>query len=142
MLTRLRSVRALAALLAAAPLAGCGSADDSAVSVVAIGKPAESFARGPRLPFAAQLVQASTVEGLVSFGEQAASSRRWPIAGSSPTTGKAISSGCATAPGAMARRFRRRPRALRSTRRLPRSGARRSASILRGSRKCARWPPG
>lgn len=70
MRSRLRSVRTPLVLLAAALLAACGSASDSAVSVVAIGRPTEPFVRGARLPFAAQLVQGSTAEGLVSFDEQ------------------------------------------------------------------------
>jgi ABC-type transport system substrate-binding protein len=51
-------------------LGGCLGDDDRPVQVVAIGPSPSAFATGPRLPVAAQLLRAATVEGLVAFDEQ------------------------------------------------------------------------
>lgn len=51
-------------------LGGCFGDDDRAVQVAVIGPSAAAFAPGPRLPVAAQLFRAATVEGLVGFDEQ------------------------------------------------------------------------
>lgn len=51
-------------------LSGCGNDDARPVEVVAIGDPAGTFAGGPRLPLAAQLLRSATVAGLVGFDEQ------------------------------------------------------------------------
>lgn len=48
----------------------CDSGRDRAVEVVVLGEPAATFATGPRLPQAAQLVRSATAEGLVGFDEQ------------------------------------------------------------------------
>lgn len=63
--------RFLLALLTLAPaVAGCFSDGDRPVQVAVIGPSASTFAGGPRLPPAAQLLRAATVEGLVGFDEQ------------------------------------------------------------------------
>ena len=51
-------------------LGGCFGDDDRPVQVAVIGPSAGAFAPGPRLPVAAQLFRAATVEGLVGFDEQ------------------------------------------------------------------------
>ena len=51
-------------------LAACGSGQDAALSVVAIGSPATPFERGVRLPPAARLIRGATSEGIVAFDEQ------------------------------------------------------------------------
>ena len=51
-------------------LAGCGSDQDAALTVIAIGAPGSPFERGAHLPPAARLVRAATAEGLVGFDEQ------------------------------------------------------------------------
>lgn len=51
-------------------LGGCFDDDDRAVHVAVIGPSAAAFEPGPRLPVAAQLFRAATVEGLVGFDEQ------------------------------------------------------------------------
>ncbi len=64
--------RSLAAVLAATlALAGCGSSDDSMLTIVAIGDPGDPFETGSRLSQTGQLVRGATVEGLVGFDEQA-----------------------------------------------------------------------
>ncbi len=65
----LRQTRLLSITLAFA-LAGCFGDDDSAVHVAVIGPSSAAFAPGPRLPVAAQLFRAATIEGLVGFDEQ------------------------------------------------------------------------
>lgn len=60
----------LAVLTLSLALGGCLGADDRPVEVAAIGASAAPFATGPRLPFAAQVLRAATVEGLVAFDEQ------------------------------------------------------------------------
>jgi ABC-type transport system substrate-binding protein len=64
-----RFTRMLPITLALA-LGGCFGDDDRAVQVAVIGPSAAAFAPGPRLPMAAQLFRAATVEGLVGFDEQ------------------------------------------------------------------------
>ena len=59
----------VAAFLAALSVAGCGSADDSTVSIAFVGAPRAAFAGGVFLPPAAQHVRAATAEGLVAFDE-------------------------------------------------------------------------
>lgn len=51
-------------------LSACFGDDDRAVQVAVIGPATGTFASGPRLPVAAQLFRAATVEGLVGFDEQ------------------------------------------------------------------------
>lgn len=51
-------------------LGGCFGDDDRPVQVAVIGPSAAAFAPGPRLPVAARLFRAATVEGLVGFDEQ------------------------------------------------------------------------
>lgn len=65
-----RTVLPVMAALAMIPLAACGSSDDSAFSVAAIGQADDPFRTGVRLPPAGQLVRAATTEGLVAFDEQ------------------------------------------------------------------------
>lgn len=60
----------VAAALATALLAGCGSSSDSHLNVVAIGDPDDPFETGVRLSPAGRLVRAATAEGLVAFDEQ------------------------------------------------------------------------
>lgn len=57
-------------LAGAMALGACAQSDDSTVQVVVIGEPASPFASGVRLPPAAQLLRAATVEGLVGLDEQ------------------------------------------------------------------------
>ncbi len=65
--TRLRTV---ILLLLASSLGSCSADSDDTVSVVVLGDPGAPFARGARLPFAAQLVRSATAEGLVGLDEQ------------------------------------------------------------------------
>ena len=51
-------------------LGGCFGAADRPVEVAVIGPSAAAFVGGPRLPAAAQLLRAATVEGLVGFDDQ------------------------------------------------------------------------
>lgn len=60
----------LVPLVLALTLGGCFGDDDRAVHVAVIGPSAGAFVPGPRLPAAAQLFRAATVEGLVGFDEQ------------------------------------------------------------------------
>lgn len=60
----------LASIVLILALGGCFGDDDRAVQVAVIGPSAAAFAPGPRLPAAAQLFRAATVEGLVGFDEQ------------------------------------------------------------------------
>jgi ABC-type transport system substrate-binding protein len=62
--------RLAAPLLALALLAGCNGDLDRPIEVLAIGDKATTFAAGPRLPIAAQLLRSATSEGLVGFDEQ------------------------------------------------------------------------
>lgn len=63
-------LRRLLPLTLAFALGGCFGDDDRPVQVAVIGPSAAAFAPGPRLPVAAQLFRAATVEGLVGFDEQ------------------------------------------------------------------------
>ena len=65
-----RSAFAVMALLAALPLASCGSDDSSAIDVAVIGDAQDPFQGGIRLAMAGQLVRAATAEGLVAFDAQ------------------------------------------------------------------------
>ncbi|WP_254912957.1 ABC transporter substrate-binding protein [Novosphingobium sp. B 225] len=65
-----RAPLALLAGLALATLAACSSDDDKAVDVAVIGDPGAPFVTAGRLPFAAELVRAATVEGLVALDEE------------------------------------------------------------------------
>ena len=57
-------------LLPVLTLGACWEADDRPVEVAVIDEPAAAFAKGLRLPPAAQMLRAATVEGLVAFDEQ------------------------------------------------------------------------
>jgi peptide/nickel transport system substrate-binding protein/oligopeptide transport system substrate-binding protein len=70
-MTRLLHRRLLSAFCAVLALAGCGSADDSTLNLVAIGDPGDPFETGSRLSPIGQTVRGATVEGLVGFDEQA-----------------------------------------------------------------------
>jgi ABC-type transport system substrate-binding protein len=59
-----------APLLALALLAGCGGNDDRPIEVLTIGDKSTTYAAGPRLPLAAQLLRSATAEGLVAFDEE------------------------------------------------------------------------
>lgn len=52
------------------PLAGCLGTRDRPLQVAAIGDPRSPFSSEPRMPYAAQLLRAATVEGLVGFDEK------------------------------------------------------------------------
>lgn len=60
----------IAILAPALLLAGCFGGDDRPLQVAAIGPSPSTFASGARLPVAAQLLRAATVEGLVGFDAQ------------------------------------------------------------------------
>lgn len=70
MIPPLRVPPTLLALLALFALGGCGSDDNAAVSVAVVGDPGAPFVTAGRLPYAAELVRAATVEGLVALDEQ------------------------------------------------------------------------
>ncbi len=61
----------VAAALAVTLTGACGSRDDATVTILSIGTASSPFEKGVRLSPSAQLVRASTVEGLVAFDEQA-----------------------------------------------------------------------
>ena len=63
-------VRSLASLALLASLAGCFGKDDRPVQIVAIGDPQSLFSADARMPNAARLLRAATVEGLVAFDEK------------------------------------------------------------------------
>jgi ABC-type oligopeptide transport system, periplasmic component len=65
-----RLVSLIIIVLAALPLAACGSFDNSALGVAVIGDRDEPFQQGIRLSTAGQLVRGATAEGLVAFDEQ------------------------------------------------------------------------
>lgn len=58
------------ALLAACLVAACGREHDPTARIVAIGDAGDLFQNESPLPFAAQLLRASTAEGLVAFDDQ------------------------------------------------------------------------
>jgi ABC-type transport system substrate-binding protein len=60
----------LMGLTAVLLLGACGSGNETALTVVTIGKPSSPFEKGIRLSPPAQLVRGSTTEGLVSFDDQ------------------------------------------------------------------------
>lgn len=64
-------------------LAACGGGRDEIVDVAVIGDPGSTFARGARLPTAAQLLRGATVEGLVALDQQGrvipALADRWTV---------------------------------------------------------------
>lgn len=65
-----RTSLALTAGLALATLSACSSDDDKAVEIAVIGDTGAPFVTSGRLPYAAELVRAATVEGLVALDEQ------------------------------------------------------------------------
>ena len=78
---RKRLLPALAAPLLA--LGGCAGDADEALGVAVVGAPSSPFETGSRLPLAAQLVRAASIEGLVGFDEQGrvvpALAERWIV---------------------------------------------------------------
>ena len=65
-----RFVRLIALALLVMPLASCFGTGDRPVQVVAIGDPQSLFSADPRMPYAARMLRAATVEGLVGFDEK------------------------------------------------------------------------
>lgn len=65
-----RFVRLIALALLVMPLASCFGTRDRPVQVVAIGDPQSLFSADPRMPYAARMLRAATVEGLVGFDEK------------------------------------------------------------------------
>ncbi|MEQ1499327.1 MAG: ABC transporter substrate-binding protein [Novosphingobium sp.] len=64
------TVRSLALVALLACLTGCFGKDDRPVQIVAIGDPQSLFSADARMPHAARLLRAATVEGLVAFDEK------------------------------------------------------------------------
>lgn len=62
--------RSLALLALLIGLTGCFGGDDRPVQIVAIGDPQSLFSADARMPYAARMLRAATVEGLVGFDEE------------------------------------------------------------------------